>query len=65
MKELGLNLLRKHIKIEPECFYYYKVDFHRVSLPMHRMEAAVMELYGDGQACFSFPPWRPGSGIFL
>ena len=23
MKELGLNLLRKHIKIEPECFYYY------------------------------------------
>lgn len=23
MKELGLNLLRKHIKIEPECFYHY------------------------------------------
>lgn len=23
MKELGYNLLRKHIKIEPECFYYY------------------------------------------
>jgi len=23
MKELGINLLRKHIKIEPECFYYY------------------------------------------
>lgn len=23
MKELGFNLLRKHIKIEPECFYYY------------------------------------------
>lgn len=23
MKELGMNLLRKHIKIEPECFYYY------------------------------------------
>lgn len=23
MKELGFNFLRKHIKIEPECFYYY------------------------------------------
>lgn len=23
MKDLGINLLRKHIKIEPECFYYY------------------------------------------
>lgn len=23
MKELGINLLRKHIKIEPEIFYYY------------------------------------------
>lgn len=27
MKELGLNLLRKHIKVEPECFYYY-CDLH-------------------------------------
>ena len=27
MKELGINLLRKHIKIEPECFYYY-CDVH-------------------------------------
>ncbi len=23
MKELGMNMLRKHIKIEPESFYYY------------------------------------------
>ncbi|MCI8280810.1 MAG: hypothetical protein HFI76_03720 [Lachnospiraceae bacterium] len=23
MKELNINLLRKHIKVEPECFYYY------------------------------------------
>lgn len=23
MKELGLNCLRKHIKVEPECFYFY------------------------------------------
>lgn len=23
MKELGLNFLRKHIKVEPEAFYYY------------------------------------------
>ncbi len=27
MKELGINLLRKHIKIEPECFYYF-CDVH-------------------------------------
>lgn len=27
MKELGMNMLRKHIKIEPECFYYY-CDVH-------------------------------------
>ena len=27
MKELGFNLLRKHIKIEPEWFYYY-CDIH-------------------------------------
>ncbi len=23
MKECGFNMLRKHIKLEPECFYYY------------------------------------------
>lgn len=23
MKKLGFNMLRKHIKIEPDCFYYY------------------------------------------
>ena len=23
MKKLGFNMLRKHIKIEPECFYYF------------------------------------------
>ncbi len=23
MKDMGLNMIRKHIKIEPECFYYY------------------------------------------
>lgn len=27
MKKLGMNMLRKHIKIEPECFYYY-CDLH-------------------------------------
>ena len=29
MKELGFNLLRKHIKIEPEWFYYY-CDMHGI-----------------------------------
>ena len=27
MQELGIHMLRKHIKIEPECFYYY-CDLH-------------------------------------
>lgn len=27
MQRLGINMLRKHIKIEPECFYYY-CDLH-------------------------------------
>ncbi len=27
MKGLGMNMLRKHIKVEPECFYYY-CDLH-------------------------------------
>jgi len=27
MKSLGYNMLRKHIKVEPECFYYY-CDYH-------------------------------------
>lgn len=27
MKELGMNMLRKHIKVEPECFYHY-CDLH-------------------------------------
>ncbi len=27
MQALGMNMLRKHIKIEPECFYYY-CDLH-------------------------------------
>ena len=27
MKELGMNCIRKHLKVEPECFYYY-CDLH-------------------------------------
>lgn len=27
MQGLGINMLRKHIKVEPECFYYY-CDLH-------------------------------------
>ena len=27
MKELGFNMLRKHIKTEPDCYYYY-ADIH-------------------------------------
>lgn len=27
MQEMGINMLRKHIKVEPECFYYY-CDLH-------------------------------------
>ena len=66
MKELGFNTLRKHIKIEPECFYYY----------CDKLGMLVMQdMVNSGRYSFTrdtalptigladkVPAWRPVSG---
>lgn len=46
MKHLGLNLLRKHIKIEPECFYYY-CDVHGMLVMQDMVNSGVYSWMKD------------------
>lgn len=54
MKELGFNLLRKHIKIEPECFYYY-CDLHGMLV--------MQDMVNSGRYSFLFDTALPTIGM--
>lgn len=54
MKELGYNMLRKHIKIEPECFYYY-CDKHGMLV--------VQDMVNNGGYSFLFDTALPTIGM--
>jgi len=54
MKELGFNMLRKHIKIEPECFYYY-CDRHGMLV--------VQDMVNNGPYSYFFDTVLPTIGL--
>ncbi len=54
MKELGFNMLRKHIKIEPEIFYYY-CDLHGM--------AVFQDMINNGSYSFFYDTALPTIGF--
>lgn len=46
MKELGFNMLRKHIKIEPEVFYYY-CDLHGMLVVQDMVNSGKYSFFRD------------------
>ena len=54
MKSLGYNMLRKHIKVEPECFYYY--------CDMHGM-LVVQDMVNNGHYDFLTQTLAPTFGV--
>ncbi|MBQ1946413.1 MAG: glycoside hydrolase family 2 [Clostridia bacterium] len=63
MQELGFNLLRKHIKIEPEIFYY-ECDRRGMLVMQDMVNAGDYKFFRDTvmpTAGFKWwPDWRPG-----
>lgn len=46
MKELGFNMLRKHIKIEPDLFYYY-CDLHGILVVQDMVNSGLYHYLAD------------------
>lgn len=46
MKRRGFNLLRKHIKLEPECFYYY-CDLHGMLVMQDMVNNGIYHFFTD------------------
>ena len=54
MKELGLNMLRKHIKIEPDIFYYYCDQLGML---------VMQDMVNNGSYSYLFDTVLPNAGI--
>ncbi len=62
MKELGFNLLRKHGKLEPECFYYY-CDTHGMLVMQDMVNSGIYSWLKD-TALPTLGFYQKGNGRF-